>query len=180
MDAAVKAPVTKAPITERINFRVITFVAIIVGLVAFLFGGAIKHVLTGGIVDRGDYVEVDLYTISNFEMDQNTGTDNSLPPDFRGLDGKRVQLIGEMYKAAEIRGTGDIQQFDLVYSISKCCVTSSPKIQHFIQSKVVPGKKVRYYPGLVKVIGTLHVGVQKQDGRIVSVYRMDVESTEPA
>jgi hypothetical protein len=175
MDAAVKAP-----ITERINFRVITFVAVLVGLVAFLFGGAIKQLLTGGIVDRGEYVEVDLYTISNFEMDQADGTDSNLPQEFRGLDGKRVQLIGEMYRATELRGTGDVQEFDLVYSISKCCVTSSPKIQHFIQSKVVPGKKVKYYPGLVKVIGTLHVGVKKSDGRIVSVYRMDVESTEPA
>jgi hypothetical protein len=178
MDAAVKAP--KVPLAERINFRVITFVAVLVGIFLFLFGGAIKQMMTGGIVDRGDYVEVDLFTISNFEMDQALAGDDSVPQEFRELNGKRVQLIGEMYRSTESRTTGDVHSFDLVYSISKCCVTSAPKIQHFIQSRVVPGKKVKYYPGLVKVVGTLHVGVQKQDGRIVSVYRLDVESTEPA
>jgi hypothetical protein len=175
MDAAIKAP-----ITERINFRIITFVAVLVGIFLFLFGGAIRQMMTGGIVDRGEYVEVDLFTISNFEMDQSAATDDSVPAEFRRLDGKRVQLIGEMYRPLEVIGTGDVREFDLVYSISKCCVTSSPKVQHFIQAQVMKEKKVKYHPGLVKVVGTLHVGVQKRDGRVTSVYRMDVESTEPA
>ena len=175
MDAAVKAP-----LTERINFRILTFIAVLIGIFLFLFGGAIKQLMTGGIVDRGDYVEVDLFTISNFEMDQAFATDDSVPADFRKLDGKRVQLIGEMYQAREVPGSGDVRDFELVYSISKCCVTSAPKIQHFIQSRVVPGKKVKYHPGLVKVIGTLQVGIKKDGGRVTSVYRMDVESTDPA
>ena len=176
MDAA-----AKAPITERINLRVISFVVILAAVFLFLFGGAIKQLMTGGIVDRGDYVEVDLFTISNFEMDQGVAaTDDSVPAEFRRLDGKRVQLIGEMYRPLEVRGTGDVREFDLVYSISKCCVTSSPKIQHFIRSKVMKDKEVKYHPGLVKVVGTLRVGVEKQDGRVVSVYRLDVESAEPA
>ena len=175
-----ESAVAKPPLTERINFRIITFVAVLIGIFLFLFGGAIRQLMTGGIVDRGDYLEVDLFTISNFEMDQSAATDQSVPADFRGLDGKRVQLIGEMYRPMEVPGTGEVRRFDLVYSISKCCVTSSPKIQHFIQATVLKDKQVKYHPGLVKVVGTLHVGVQKQDGRIISVYRMDVESTEPA
>ncbi|HEX2971980.1 MAG TPA: hypothetical protein VHP11_06585, partial [Tepidisphaeraceae bacterium] len=73
-----------------------------------------------------------------------------------------------------------VAEFDLVYSIAKCCVTTSPKIQHFVKSKVIPGKPVDYYSGLVKVVGTLHVGVEKGDGRIRSIYRVDVESVTPA
>jgi len=34
--------------------------------------------------------------------------------------------------------------------------------------------------GLVKAVGILHVGVQIENGRVASVYRLDVESVEPA
>ena len=87
-------------------------------------------------------------------------------------------LVGEQYLSRSMRGP-DLE-FDLVYSITKCCFNGPPQIQHFVKCKSLPNKKIDYYSGLVKVVGTLHVGVQSENGRVSSVYRMDVESVEPA
>jgi hypothetical protein len=161
-----------------VNFRLIFLLAVLCAPVVWLMWVFTSSAMSGGVVDRGDYLEVDLKWISSFEMDPANATDQSVPKQFRDLDGKRVLLVGEMYKPNVANGS--IADFDLVYSISKCCVTSSPKIQHFVQSAVVPGKSVGYYNGLVKAIGKLHVGVQKQGGRVSSVYRFDVESVDPS
>jgi hypothetical protein len=47
-----------------------------------------------------------------------------------------------------------------------------------VQSKSVKGK-VPYYSGLVRVVGTLHVNVQKAGGQVSSVYQLQVESVDP-
>lgn len=167
----------QVPLSQRINVRLTLFMAIVLGMVGFVLWKFVENKVTGGIINRGSYLEVDLYTISNFEMDQSKASQDSIPKSFRDLDGKRVMLIGEMYQPYAV--AGKISEFDLVYSISKCCVTTSPKIQHFVKAKVVPGKTVNYYPNLVRVIGTLHVGVEMGQGRINSIYRLDVENTEP-
>jgi hypothetical protein len=169
---------TKVPLSQRINFRVLIFLAVVITPVAFVLFQFLQTTVTGGIIDRGQYLEVDLKTISSFEMDQNDATDAQVPEKFRALNGKRVLLVGEMYQPFTVGGK--VTEFDLVYSIAKCCVTASPKIQHFVKSKVVPGKAAEYYGGLVNVMGRFHVGVEKAGGRISSVYRVDVESVSPA
>jgi hypothetical protein len=160
-----------------INLRLIFFLAVLCAPVLWLLWIFTASALRGGIVNHGDYLEVDLFKMSAFEMDQVNATDQSIPRQFRDLDGKRVMLVGEMYQPYAVGGT--IAEFDLCYSITKCCVTASPKIQHFVRSTTMQDKQVQYYSGLVRVLGTLHVGVQKMGGRVGSVYRLDVESVTP-
>jgi hypothetical protein len=166
---------------DRINPRVITFalvVLIVVGYPAYLF---LDLALSGGIKNKGDYYEVDLKTISDFEMDQKYATDQSVPAKFRELDGKRVLLDGEI--VAGQTSAGAQARFDLVYSIQKCCLSGNPKVQHFIKCNVVPGREEfsQYHPGVVKVLGTLHVKVERDEvtQKVTSVYKLDVESVEP-
>lgn len=167
----------KPPFSQRINFRLVVFFGLVAALVGWILWQFLQVQFTGGIINRGDYLEVDLKAISLFEMDQINATDNDIPADYRALDGKRVLLIGEMYQPYSVAGR--IGKFDLVYSIAKCCVTSSPKVQHFVKATVLSGKTVEYHPGLVKVVGTFHVGVLKANGRVSSIYRVDVESAKP-
>jgi hypothetical protein len=87
-------------------------------------------------------------------------------------------LVGEQYLGSRSRGPQ--LEFDLVYSIAKCCFQGPPQIQHFVKCRALPGKKIETYIGLVKAVGILHVGVQVENGRVASVYRMDVESVEPS
>ena len=152
----------------------------LIGTAIFLFGYPIFEYAdvwwTGGITHRGSLLVVDLKALSSFEMDQDNGTDNDIPQRYRQLDGKKVLLVGQMYDpyAAD---DGQVRLFTLVYSITNCCFNGPPKVQHFIQATVPPGKSVSDSTGdFVSVIGTLHVGVQSAEGHVQSVYRIDVDS----
>ena len=173
----------KVPLSERINLRMVIFFVVIlipIGYVVFLFADTWRtHGIWDARDDRfGSYKKVDLKAMSMFQLNQIAATGADIPPEYRALDGKRVMLVGEQYLRGSSRGSQ--LEFDLVYSIAKCCFNGPPQIQHFVKCKAVPGKKIESYMGLVKVVGTLHVGVQVDNGRVSSVYRMDVESAEPA
>src|SRR3982751_4868755 len=86
----------KPPLSQRINFRMIIFVGVIlclVGAPAYIY---FDSIISGGVHNRGDYLEVDLKAISNFPFDQNNGRITDVPKAWRDLDGKRVTLEGEI------------------------------------------------------------------------------------
>lgn len=166
----------KVPWSGRINFRMIIFAAVVLALVGAPVYIYLDSRLSGGIKNHGDYLEVDLKAMSNFPFDQINGTVNDIPQRFRDLDGKRVMVEGEIW--APNSAGNDLRNFELVYSIAKCCFSGPPQIQHFVQSKPVKGT-IPYYSGLVRVVGTLHVNVQKAGGQVSSVYQLQVESVDP-
>jgi len=149
----------------------------LIGTVLFLFGYPMyvytDSLITGGISQRGDLLLVDLKALSSFEMDQDAGTNQDIPKRYRELDGKRVMLVGQMWEP--YTADGKIRAFTLVYSISNCCFNGPPKVQHFIQATVPVGQAVDYSSDFVDVVGTLHVGVESEEGHVQSVYRIDVE-----
>src|SRR6266513_5990730 len=174
----------KVPLSERINLRMVIFFVVIlipIGYVVFLFADTWR---THGIWDARDdrfgrYKKVDLKAMSMFQLNQIAATDADIPPEYRALDGKRVMLVGEQYLGG--RSRGQQFEFDLVYSIAKCCFQGPSQVQHFVKCTAAPGKKIETNGGgiLLAAVGTLHVGVQIENGRVASVYRMDVESLEP-
>jgi len=166
----------KVPLSERINFRMIIFAAVVLALVGAPVYIYLDSRLSGGIKNHGDYLEVDLKAMSNFPFDQINGSITDIPKQFRELDGKRVMVEGEIW--APNSAGNELHNFELVYSIAKCCFSGPPQIQHFVQSQPVKGK-IPYYSGLVRVVGTLHVNVQKAGGQVSSVYQLQVESVEP-
>jgi hypothetical protein len=170
----------RVPLSERINFRMLLFVGVIALMIGYPVYWFIHEQVTGGISDAGGgYTHVDLKAMSLFNFDQSDGRLSDIPQKWRDLDGKKVVLEGEMWQA--YNAGNRIGGFDLCYSIAKCCFSGPPQIQHFVQSKVVPGKEVENYSGTVKVTGTLHVNVKKdpQVGKIISVYQLDCERVEP-
>ena len=174
-----RRPIEKLPLRERINFRMLFFIGFVALLVGYPVYVMVDMQVTGGVKQlSGGYTYVDLKAMSTFTFDQVNGTLDDIPRKWRDLDGQKVILKGEMY---DPRGAGQsVDQFVLVFSIATCCVTSTPQVQHFVYSKVVPGNSVNYYGGTVEVRGTLHVNVRKEEGRVSSVYNLDVESTRPA
>ena len=75
----------------------------------------------------------------------------------------------------------NINRFQFVYNIAKCCFGGPPKIQHFVHCKVLPKHTVDSFGGaLVKTVGTLHVRVERDPGTdyITGIYFMDVESVD--
>ncbi len=167
---------TKVPLSERINVRLIVFSIVALFLVGTPIYWYVDQVVTGGIKQRGDVTEVNLMAMVTFPFDQQNGTVSDVPPQWRGLNGKKVQLVGEMYLA---NSAGDeLNKFELVYSISKCCASGPPQIQHFVQAKAKEGKTVPYYRGLVTVTGTLYVDVKKGPEKVEQVFRLDVDSVQ--
>src|SRR5215218_8793498 len=134
-------PAAKVPLGQRFNFRIIAFIGIIAVLVGYPLWVLVDQQLSGGIKQAaGGYKDVNLKAMSTFEFDQTNGTLNDVPKKWRELDGQKVILRGEMWQPL---GAGDeVQEFELVYSIAKCCVTSTPQVQHFIKSKPVKGATI--------------------------------------
>jgi hypothetical protein len=173
---------TGAPLPARrprINLRLVVVLALV--SMPFLYFGyvIVDQALHKGVVNRGNYFDVDLKSLGYFPFDASRDDLNDVPQRWRDLDGKRVALVGEMYTggsaAEKVRG------FELVYSIQKCCYGGPPRVQERVFAKVPNGGTVPYYWQAVRVVGTLHVGVRRDEtGQIVSIYEMDVENVDPA
>lgn len=166
---------------QRINPRFLVILGIVllaIGMPLYIYIDTIAH---GGVWsekdERGDYKKVDVKAISEFEMDQVTGTDADIPARYRALDGQRVLLQGEMY----LLGTEGprLTEFNLCYSYKRCCGIGPAKMQHFVIARMTGDKAADYTMSQIKVMGKMHVRVEKKDGRIASVYRLDVESINP-
>ena len=160
------------------NPRVLIFVLVlgaIIGTPVYMY---LDQVMTGGIKTLANgYTEVNLKTISLFPFDQQLGVTSDVPERFRALDGKKVVLVGEIW-APDAAGDA-LNHFDLCYSITKCCFSGPPQVQHFVKSTSVAGP-LPYYSGLVRVKGTFKVDVTRdKDGKITGVYHVAVDSVDP-
>ena len=102
-----------------------------------------------------------------------------MPERFRGLNGKKVLVVGEVAPTTTRRATRST-----VYAVlfgGACCYGGPPKVQHFVACKTPGGKLVTNYVGgpPVKVFGTLHINVMSDGDAISSVFQLDVERVEP-
>jgi len=171
----------KAPWFRRINYRVV-----LLGAIALLFIGGpffiwARDAMNGGIVRHGDYADVNLKAMSTFDMNQMTGTTDDIPSKFRGLEGQRVRMVGEMW-APRDASDGGLSYFQLVYSKTKCCFSGPPLAQHFVDGNVIPGRTVYYdSDGMVSVWGTLHIRFRRDpDSKVIkSIYEVDVDRVDP-
>lgn len=162
----------------KFNPRIILFVAVALALIGFPAYVFLEDKLTGGVKDRGDFLEVNLKAMSNFDLDQEKGKLEDIPAEWRALNGKRVELTGEMYND-QYNPDGKMKNFELVYSIANCCYTSTPKIQHFVLARLPAGANAEMYRGLVKVTGKLTVTLEKNDEKITRIYIVDVDELKP-
>lgn len=172
------------PVGQRTNWSMILRVGVVSVLVLGLVGYAMKvtyeSVILNGIVDKGDYFRVDLKTMSNFDMDERLGTVEDVAPDYRKLDGKKVLLLGQISPTGFSAGP-KTDKFQICYSVATCCLSGPPKPQHFVSCRAPAGKLFNNYDSStnVEVLGTLHIKVIKAEGRISSIFQMDVDSVKP-
>ena len=165
-------------LAERLNVRLMLFLLVVLVPVGGLGYVYFKNAASDGITAAGNgYKQVDFQKMVNFTFDQRNGTLADVPAKWRALDGQKVILDGEIAPGKTASGT--TKEFDLVWSVSNCCMTGSPQVQHFVHSKVAGDGSVRVYRQPVRARGTLRVDVTKRDGDISGVYWLDVESLEP-
>lgn len=161
--------------SRRLNIRVLVISLVLLAPVAWIVYTFAIQSLGSGIVQVGDYKEVNLKAMGNFAFDDYSDDVNQIPQDYRDLDKQKVLLIGEMYSDSS---AGSATDFQLVYSIAKCCFGGPPKVQERVFAHMPQGKRVPIYGGLSKVYGTLQVRPIKQGATVTSVYDLDVERIE--
>ena len=171
----------RVPWSQRFNWRIMVFVGVVALPIVLLFFWWLQVYLSRGIINRGDFKEVDLKAMSTFDMDQMNATMNEIPIQWRQLEGQKVMAIGEMWAPRSASNSDKLDYFQLVYSKTKCCFNGPPLAQHFVDGNVVNGAKVYYWDVPVKVFGTVHIWIRKdpQTGVIKSIYHFDVNKVEP-
>ena len=123
----------------------------------------------------GEVAEMTIKDLGNFEYDANVG--GGIPDDVRKLSGHTVRLNGFMIPMDQAE---NISQFALVPSLFACCFGQPPQIQHTVVVNCPKGKAVSYYPDEIVVEGKLNVEEKKDDGFIVSIFEVEVNSVKPA
>lgn len=93
-----------------------------------------------------------------------------IPENVQGLNGKTVELSGFMMPINE---TENITHFILVNSLWGCCFGQAPAVNHVIAVTMEPGKTVAFYPDPIKVTGRFFVGETREEGYLISVFRME-------
>lgn len=97
-----------------------------------------------------------------------------LPEEVTKLDNKSVTVGGFMMR--EVPGGGEVSQFLLINDACGC--TGTPKMNEIVYCAMPEGRKTEIKAGVVKVTGTLYVGEQKEDGIVLGIYFMDVDSIQ--
>lgn len=174
------APMTRPSLASRINLRIIIFAVIMLGIVGLPFGLWLYSEINGGVINHGSYAEVDLKAMSLFDMDQENATLEDIPKQWRDLDGRKVLMTGELW-SPNYAGDGNMKNFILVYSRSKCCFNGPLLAQHAVDATVVKGARAYYSDGGVQVFGTIHVSINrdKKKGTIKSIYQVTVDDVRP-
>lgn len=101
---------------------------------------------------------------------------NQIPPAIKGLDGKKVLLVGFMVPI-DVDRRGNVTSFALTKNQAFCCYGIPPGLNELVVVDMAEGKTAPYsYDVPVAAYGTMHVGEEIDDGYILSLYR--VTSTE--
>jgi hypothetical protein len=123
----------------------------------------------------GEVMEMDIKDLGNFDFDADKG--GTIPDDVQKLTGHTIRLHGFMVPMDQ---ASNITQFALVPSLFSCCFGQPPQLQHTIVCNTPKGKAVGYFPDEIQVEGRLTVAEKKDEGFIVSIFQVDVNSVKPA
>jgi hypothetical protein len=175
-----RPPTPPTPLRERVNLRIIVFIAIFTFLIGAPLAVYLRAVITGGVEKRGDYYEVDLKAMSTFMFDQENGRTEDVPPQWRALDGQVIAMKGEVAPGS-LTAAGVDEKFDLVYSVATCCFTGEPQIQHFVKVTLPPtAKRTGGSSKAFEVKGKLRVEVTRDPAtqKINGVYHIVADSVQ--
>ncbi len=99
-----------------------------------------------------------------------------LPESVTSLNGKKVGLSGYMMATGEFE---DIHVFAVVESQWSCCFGQPPDVHQVIDASIPDDQDgVELVAVPILVLGTLEVGELIEDGWVISVYRMKVDSID--
>lgn len=93
-----------------------------------------------------------------------------IPEKILQLDGQWIEITGFIGPNNE---TSLMTHFILIQSLWNCCFGQAPALNHFMDVTVAPSKVVEFYPDPVTIIGKFSVGEKREEGYLVSLYRIE-------
>ena len=94
-------------------------------------------------------------------------------PDFiKKLDGVYVEMTGFMISP---NSSDNISDFVLAPTLWGCCYGQPPAVNHVVLVKMSRGRETEYYEKAIRVRGRFHVGEERIDDCVVSLYRLDAD-----
>ena len=102
----------------------------------------------------------------------NEEKDTPIPKSITQYDGQRVEMTGYMMPTTDIK---EIKEFLFMPSLWGCCYGQPPAPNHVILARMVEGKTSKFYQDMLTIRGVLRCGVVKQDGYVLSLYRIEVD-----
>ena len=124
-------------------------------------------VLIGG--PPGDPIKVDFEVLSGFDYTEGM----ELPAEVTAYDEKKVTVAGFMRKEND-GDPDDVEYFMIVNDACGC--EGEPKLNEVVFCAMPEGQTTEIFSGIVEVTGKLFVGEDKDEGVVLSLYTMDVES----
>jgi len=115
-----------------------------------------------------DPEEIDFARLSDFDYVEGM----TLPKHVTTLDDKTITISGFMRR--EFDGTGPVEYFMLINDACGC--DGTPFLNEVLFCTMPEGETVEIEPGIVSVTGRFYAGETKEDGYVVSLYDMDVDS----
>ncbi len=98
----------------------------------------------------------------------------ALPKKITRLDEKKVTISGFM--ASEDGRGGEVEYFILIND--GCGCEGTPMLNEMVFCALPEGEKMEIQPGTVEITGKLYVGETEEDGVVVTLYTMDVDSVK--
>lgn len=112
--------------------------------------------------------DVDFGLLSGFDYIEG----EELPDEITALDLRTVSVSGFM--RSEDGSAGPVEYFMLINDACGC--TGMPKLNEVIFCAMPSGELTDIKPGSVTVTGTIYVGEEREDGIVLSLYTMDVDT----
>ena len=97
-----------------------------------------------------------------------------LPEEVSKLNGKQVSVSGFM--ATEDGSEGDVEYFIIINDACGC--EGTPKMNEMIFCIMPEGETTKLKDGRVTVVGKFHVSEEMEEGVVVSLYGLEVDSVK--
>jgi hypothetical protein len=127
---------------------------------------------TGETKSSGKSTKLSFETLGNWTYIEGK---TPIPDDVKKFDGQEVELSGFMMPLTQ---TEQITEFMMIQALWGCCYGKPPAVNHVVMVKMNGGQSVKFYPEPIRVRGKFNVGETKQDGYLVSLYRLDAEEIQ--
>lgn len=116
----------------------------------------------------GDPTEIGFGTLAGFDYEEGM----ELPSDVTTYDSTTVKISGFMRR--EDGGDGPTEYFMLINDACGC--DGTPKLNEIVYCTMPSGEGVEIESDVVSVTGTIYVGEESEDGVVLGIYFLDVDS----